>query len=434
MRFLMLMPGTGHFYCGSCLRDDWLARALRDLGHDTVVAPLYLPMMLEKPGTDEEVHMGGVNVYLQQKARLARHLPGWVSRLLDRPGFLRWVSRRGDMTSPRDLGAIAISILEGVDGRQAKEVEKLGEWARTIEEPDVIVISNVMLSGVGRQIGAELKRPVICTLQGEAPFLDALPQPYRDRAWEVLRKNVKDIDLLVPVSRYYGDLMQEKLGVAPERLAVVHNGIDLEDMREEPVPIAQRAPPTIGFLAQMSRDKGLHTLVDAFLILKERDRIKDLRLRVAGTQLKPDLPLVRELQQRVDERGCGADIEFLPNIERAEKLAFLQTLSVLSVPATYGESFGLYLLEAMASGVPVVQPGHGAFPEILEATGGGLLCEPDDPSSLAEKLEELLVDGDRSQALADCGRTSVLENFTATSMAHRFEEVCRMALEPSSPE
>jgi glycosyltransferase involved in cell wall biosynthesis len=174
----------------------------------------------------------------------------------------------------------------------------------------------------------------------------------------------------------------------------------------------------------MCRDKGLQTLVDAFLLLTERGRAGDLHLGIAGAQLKEDRPFVRELQQRLESRGCSDRVKVLPNITRAEKFRFLRSLSVLSVPATYGESFGLYLLEAMACGVPVVQPRHGAFPEILEATGGGVLCDPDDPASLCDALDELLQHESQAQKLATCGRRSVLESFSAERMAREFEAVC----------
>ncbi len=101
---------------------------------------------------------------------------------------------------------------------------------------------------------------------------------------------------------------------------------------------------------------------------------------------------------------------FSPNPNRAEKIAFLSGLTVLSVPATYGEAFGLYVLEALAAGVPVVQPRHGAFPEILAATGGGILCEPNDPRALADAFESLLLDPTQARALGEQGQIAVREN------------------------
>lgn len=432
MRFLQLVPGTGHYYCGSCLRDDTLGRGLRALGHEVVVAPLYLPLVLEQqvaadPAGDDRVHLGGINMYLQQKSRLFRYLPRFLADLLDKPGLLRWAARRGNLTEAPDLGAMAVSMLQGECGRQAKELDKLVAWASGLASPDVVVLSNIMLGGTVRRLKQALDRPCVATLQGEAPFLDALPPPASEKAWQILRERAASIDAFVAVSRSYGDLMRARLGLAPERVHVVYNGIDTADFQAEPRPASERRPPTIGYLARMCRDKGLPTLVDAFGILKQRSWSRGLRLRVAGTMLNEDRPLVGELTERLRARGLAADVDFLPNITRAQKLDFLGTLSALSVPATYGESFGLYLLEAMVAGVPVVQPRHAAFPEILAVTGGGLLCEPDDPASLAEALEQVLRDDETSRELARAGRRSVLERFTQERMAGEFVAVCRMA-------
>ena len=426
MQLMLLMPGTGYFYCGSCLRDTVLARALRRLGHDVVVVPLYLPLVQEDSPDEGQVHMGGINMYLQQKTRLARRLPRWLADLLDNPRLLRFISRRGNLTQAEDLGAMTLSMLQGEHGHQEKEVEKLVEWAAGMERPDVVVLSNAMLCGIVRRLKQELARPVVATLQGEAPFLDALPEPFSEQSWKALAERAKDIDAFVPVSHSYGSLMSARLGLEAERVHVIHNGLDLEDLKAEPEPLAGRRPKSIGYMARMCRDKGLHTLVEAFLLLKDRPGFEDLRLRVAGAMLREDRSLVKNLQARLSSQGWGDHAEFHPNVERSEKLSFLRSLSVLSVPATYGESFGLYLLEALAAGVPVVQPRHGAFPEILEATGGGILCEPDDASSLAQGLEELLLDESRSQELAQRGRQSVLENYSADRMAREFEEVCMM--------
>ncbi|MFQ5507488.1 MAG: glycosyltransferase family 4 protein, partial [Planctomycetota bacterium] len=367
MKFMLLVPGTGHFYCGSCLRDDSLGRALRQLGHHVVVAPLYLPLVTDQPADSEQVHMGGINMYLQQKTSLARYLPRWIERLLDSPAFLRFASRLGKLTEAPDLGEMTLSMLRGEHGRQAKELEKLVEWANAGDPPDVIVLSNVMLAGIARRLGKTLDRPVVSTLQGEAPFLDALPPPYSEQSWKLLGERVADIEAFVAVSRTYAERMRAKLGLEADRVHLVYNGLDLGGFGAEPEPLAVRTPRTIGYLARMCRDKGLHTLVEAFIALKERAGVPDLRLEVAGAMLNEDRAFVRSLKNRLESSGHAGDAGFLPNLARREKLAFLGRLSVLSVPATYGESFGLYLLEAWASGVPVVQPRHAAFPEILEA-------------------------------------------------------------------
>jgi glycosyltransferase involved in cell wall biosynthesis len=181
--------------------------------------------------------------------------------------------------------------------------------------------------------------------------------------------------------------------------------------------------PSLGFFARNSHAKGLHTLVDAFNLLKQQGKIANLKLRVAGTRSTGDDAFVEELQRKVEQNGFTSDAEFLPPLSRSEKIAFLQSLSVMSVPATYGEAFGLYVIEALACGVPVVQPRSGAFPELIEATGGGILCEPDDPQSLAEQLELLLTDRDHARALGEAGRKAVLRDFSSQKMAENFLQV-----------
>ncbi len=426
MNLLLLVPGTGHFYCGSCLRDDALAKALCALGHDAVVVPLYLPMMLEDGAetgaNDAPVHMGGINLYLQQKASVFRRLPQWLARWLDSPRLLRWASRRSSMTEAPYLGPMTLSMIRGESGRQAKELEKLIAWVASTDRPDVVLLSNVMLSGIVRRLREELGCPVVMTLQGEAPFLDSLQAPFAEQAWQELRARAPDIDAFIAVSHYYADLMRDRLALRPERVHVVHNGLDIEELRAEPRPLDERRPPAVGYLARMCKDKGLDTLVDAYLLLKEKGTVAGLRLRVAGVMLKEDRSFVADLRERLGAHI--ADVDFMPNVERAEKLAFLQTLSALTVPATYGESFGLYLLEAMAAGVPVVQPRHAAFPEILDATGGGVLCQPDSARSLADALEQVLLDGTHAAELAANGRRAVLERFHSERMAREFTEIC----------
>ncbi|MFT4513318.1 MAG: glycosyltransferase involved in cell wall biosynthesis [Planctomycetota bacterium] len=427
MRVMLLTPGTGHFYCGSCLRDDTLGQALQTLGHEVTSVPLYLPLQLEREQQEQPVHMGGINVYLQQKSRLARYLPSFVSKWLDRPSILRWASRRGNMTDASGLGPMTVSILRGESGKQALEVDKLIRWIATQPKPDVVIVSNAMLVGIVRRLRESLGVPILVTLQGETPFLDALSKVDADAAWQALRERTAEADALIAVSETYAKEMRQRLGNTTDKLHVVHNGIDTEGFA--PAATSQPGPKTIGYLARMCRDKGLDTLVDAFLILKQRGSVDGLRLRVAGVQLAEDQSYVRELQQRIASNGFADDAEFRPNIDRAEKVAFLHTLTALSVPARYQESFGLYLLEAMAAGVPVVQPRHAAFPEIVEATRGGVLCEPDDPDALANALESVLTDEILAQTLGQQGRMAVRERFTAEHMAQQVAEICERLVE-----
>ena len=430
MRILQLTPGTGSFYCGSCLRDNALVKALRVLGHDAQIAPLYLPFKLEDARDENatgEVHMGGINVYLQQLAPWLSRMPRFLAKALDSPRLLRLVAARSNMTDPSGLGALTLSVLRGEEGRQVGEVDKLIAWLKGLQKPDVILLSNAMLMGLARRIKAEIGCPVLCTLQGEAPFLDALSPKHSRACWETLAERSRDIAAFLPVSQYTGDLMGERMSLDPARVHVVHNGIELDEFK--PALVAP-ARPTIGFLARMCADKGLPQLVDAFVELHRRGSVAGLQLRAGGVCLSADEPLVRAQEQKLREAGIsvgpGAQAEFRRGLTLPEKLELLQSSSLLSVPAEYGESFGLYLLEAMATGVPVVQPRIHGFTEVVEATGGGVLYGPGE-NALADALEVLLLEPGKAHALGESARAAVQRNFSTERMARDVAEVCRMA-------
>ncbi|MFT7485208.1 MAG: glycosyltransferase involved in cell wall biosynthesis [Candidatus Paceibacteria bacterium] len=432
MRILLLTPGTGSFLCGSCSRDNTLSSALGELGHEAMIVPLYLPFKLEGsfgmdspvPGLAAErarVHMGGINVFLQQRFPLLAHLPQALRNWLDEEGLLRWVSTLGDMTNPAGLGKMTISMLLGEEGRQATEIARLLTWLEDQPQPDVIVLSNAMLIGLARRLRHELNVPILCTLQGEQPFLDALHPADSKRCWSILSERAQEVDGFVAVSRFTAELMQKRLQLDPAKVHVVQNGIDFDGY--EPAASVPDVP-TIGFLARMCADKGLPALVDAFLKLRARGNVPAARLVVIGVQLSEDRKLVRELHKRCLATGAGDAVEFHANVSKDDKIKHLRSFSLLSVPAAYGESFGLYLLEAMACGVPVVQPRQAGFTEVLEATGGGVLYDPADEEGLVTRLEEILLDPERARKLGLAGRESVLQNFNATRMARDVAKVC----------
>lgn len=432
MKVVLLTPGTGSYYCGVCMRDNALARELIRQGHDAVVVPMYLPLSLDEApakGT-EHVFFGGINVYLQQKFSFFRESPRWLDRLLDSRGLLRLAASRSDMTDGAELGALTLSMLEGEHGHQAKEVRQLVEWLVSGERPDAIWISTALLAGLARPIRDALKIPVICSLQGEDVFLDDLPEPWRARSWELLAACGKEIAAFVAPSRYYAELMGRRLGIAPPQLHVIPNGITLDGF--EPA-VAPESPPVIGFLARFILSKGLDLVAEAFLTLRKRGRFPAVRLRCIGAMTSADRALVRTLQKKFAAAGLHEAVEFHPNVSREKKIELLRTLSLLSVPARYGEAFGLYLIEALAAGVPLVQPRSGAFPEILEETGGGILFEEFTPDSLADAWETLLADPTRARDLGRRGRESVLARYSIERLARDYLAVTEQTTQSVSP-
>lgn len=424
MRIVILTAGTGSYYCGTCMRDNALALALRRQGHDAILVPMYLPLMLDETSAAEDAPLfyGGVYVYLQHVSRIFRKTPRWLDKLFDSPALLKKVAENAGMTTPAQLGTLTLSTLQGSEGNQAKELERMGEWLNGDAKADVICISNALLIGIAPYLKQKTSAKILCTLQGEDYFLDSLPEPHRTQCWETLSRQGQSVDGFIAVSQYYGDLMQKRANLPKERVHVVYNGIDLKGYRDLPeCPLPH--PPTIGYLARLNPLKGLHTLVEAYLLLRERNTLPDLRLSIAGTKNSADDRYLAELERRIAQAGLQASVTIQPNLSRDKKIDFLRSLSVMSVPATYGESFGLYLLEAWACGVPVVQPRHAAFPELLEITGGGELCEPDSVESLADTLEALLKQPECLQELGRNGQKSVFERFDVENMAAEFLRV-----------
>jgi len=430
MRIIQLTPGAGKMYCGACFRDQALVMALRKLGHDATLTPLYLPASFEEPAPEPRarIFFGGVSVYLEQKSALFRNAPRWFRRALASPWILNRAASAGSATLPSELGELTVSMLRGEEGRQAKELEDLGEWLAG-ERPEAVCLSNALLLGMARRLKSMLGAPVVCFLQGEDSFLDGLPVPHRQAAWEALAQRARDVDLFIAPSRYFGSLMARRLGLETDRVQVVHNGINLSGFEERgPAPES----PAIGFFARMCPEKGLDTLVEAFLLLRARNRVANLKLRMGGYCGPLDEPFVAALRERLRRAGAADAAEFRPNLPREEKLAFLKSLTVFSVPARYSEAFGLYLIEAMAAGIPVVQPDSSAFPEIIAATGGGTLCRPGDPESLADELEKLLLDPPKARALGEAGRKAVFEHFSAASMASKISALLANLAKKSS--
>lgn len=437
MYIFQLTPGAGGMFCGNCAHDNTLVAALRALGHDAVMLPLYLPIHVDEANESagQPIFFGGVNVYLEQKSALFRAAPRWLHRLLNSRRLLEWAAGRAAKTRAEDVGDVLFSMLKGEGGHQAREIAELVSWLREQAKPDVICLSNALLIGMARRLRDELGTPVVCLLQGEEPYLEALLEKHREPVWQLMTERARDLDAWIAPSRWAADRMIARLKLQPERVHVVHDGINLagfEVRNPQPAARSQKAP-VLGFFARMCRDKGLDTLVEAFIELKRRAKVPRLKLHVGGGCGPSDEPFVKDLRRRLAAAGCIGEVVFSPNLNRAEKLAFLSALTVFSVPALYGEAFGLYLIEALAAGVPVVQPRHGAFPEIISATGGGVLCEPNDAMALASAIEELLLDPNRARDLGNAGRQAVSERFTAEAMARETARVFeRLANAPSA--
>jgi glycosyltransferase involved in cell wall biosynthesis len=428
MKILSITAGAAGMYCGSCSRDNALAVELLARGHDVTLVPLYTPTMTDETNVSRDrVLFGGISIYLQQHLSLFRMTPRFVDRLWDAPRVIRAFASRSLSTDPRLLGDLTISMLEGEQGVLRKEFEKLLEWFADEPVPDVVNLPNSLLIALARPLRDALKRPICCTLQGEDLFLEGLVEPYRGRALELIRRHVPDVDRFIAVSDYYLPTMSSLLGIASDRMAVVPLGINLAGYErrhgESDRGRGEDDVFRVGYFARIAPEKGLHLLANAYPLFRRRTGDARVQLEAAGYLSAAHAPYLEDVRRSLDKAGLGHEFTYRGAVDRDGKLAFLRSLDVLSVPATYDEPKGVFLLEAAASGVPVVQPRRGAFTEIVEKTGGGLLVAPDDPEALAEGLYALWHDRSLAESLGERGFHGVRAHYSIAHSADRLLDV-----------
>lgn len=420
-------------YCGSCLRDNRLAATLRRAGRDVVAIPLYTPIRTDETAvTEPRVYFGGVGVYVRQRWPLVAKVPG-VARLLNSRPMLRLASKLAGATRAEQLGPLTLSVLKGEAGEQRATLAELIEGLRPLR-PAVVHLPNLLFLGLAAALRRELPARIVCSLSGEDLFIDALPEPWRSRAMEEIGRRAGDVDAYLAMTAYYARYAAEHFSLPPERVRHVPLGIRVADFASDRGAGDARGMPsvagrfTIGYLARICREKGVGVLIDAFIRLRGERR--DARLRIAGYLGAADRAYLEAQLKKAAAAGVRGDIDVLGEVTLDEKVAFLRSLDLLSVPSVYAESKGLYVLEALAAGVPVVQPRHGSFPELVEATGGGVLVKPGDGAALAGAIAGLMDDASRRSALGAAGAAGVAAQFTDELMAGRMWDVYRAVAGP----
>ena len=422
MRILSFTGGAGTMYCGSCLRDNALAAELLARGHDVLLMPVYTPTRTDERNVSQhQVFFGGISVFLEQYSSLFRHTPRFLDRLWDSEWALRMATSKQISVDPKHLGELTVSMLRGEQGLQQKEIRKLLEWLVTEPRFDVVNLPYSLLIGMAEPIKRTLKVPVCCTLQGEDLFLDGLGEPYRQQSLDLIRAASVHVDAFLPVSRYYLEYMPGYLGVPAAKMRLAPLGINLDGYDSRRAP--RTGTFTIGYFARVAPEKGLQALCEAYRRLRAKHPSGQSRLVAAGYLAPEHQGYLDGAIRLLREAGLESEFEYRGELDRSQKIAFLQGLDVLSVPATYNEPKGMFLLEAMANGVPVVQPRRGAFPEIVEKTGGGLIVDADDPDALADGLLALWRDPARAAALGAAGAAGVREHYTAGRMAEDVENI-----------
>jgi glycosyltransferase involved in cell wall biosynthesis len=425
MRIAYITAGAAGMYCGSCLHDNTLAAALLEMGEDVILIPTYTPLRTDEADVSiNRIFFGGINVYLQQKSAVFRHTPWWFDRLLDHPALLNSLSRRAGSVDPAQLGDLTVSMLRGEAGRQRKELEKLVHWLVTDVKPDVVHLSNSMQIGMARMLRERSGPPVVCQLSGEDLFIEKLPPPHYAAAREHLRERAADVDAFVAINRYYADFMADYLAVDRAKVHVIPHGVKLEGHGSR-VSKQPHEPRVIGYLARICHDKGLHLLVEAAEQLAARPDVPQFEVRAAGYLGVADKPYLAAIEKKAAAGPLAGKFHYIGELNRAEKIAFLQTLDVFATPTVYRESKGLPALEAMANAVPVVLPDHGSFSGLVADTGGGLLHRPHDATDLADRLAEMLDNPDRASQYGAAGREAIQDRYHAAAMARQTRDLYR---------
>src|SRR4051812_14925087 len=352
MKIVYLAAGAAGMYCGSCLHDNTLAAALLKLGEDVLLVPTYTPLRTDEENvSDGHLFFGGINVYLQQKSPVFRHTPWFLDSLLDRPGVLTWATRGGPSLEAERLGDLTVSMLEGEHGHQSKEVRKLVHWLSSESKPDIVHLSNAMLLGMAREV-RKLDVPIVCSLSGEDIFLEKLAEPHYSRARAALRERAAEVEGFVALNNYYADFMAAYLEVPRRRISVIPHGLNLDGHG------SRKGSPdgvfTIGYLARICPEKGLHNLVAAAERLHDMAGLPPFRIRVAGYLGALDRPYLDAIEKRVATWNRPGAFSYVGELTRAEKISFLQSLDVMCLPTVYRESKGILVLEAWANEVAVV--------------------------------------------------------------------------------
>ncbi len=410
MQIVHIVPGSGgSFYCGNCLRDSTYIKGLKQAGLEVVKVPMYLPIFADEHDLEEiPVFYGAISLYLKHSFPILQKAPQWLDRILNSGPALKFAASMAGSTNAKGLEDMTISMLLGEQGEQKKELDHLVDWIGEHCDADVIHLSNALLLGLARRIKERLNVPVVCTLQDEDVWINAMDKVFGERTWKLMSERARDVDAFFAVSEFFAKKMQKKLQIPQRKLYTQYIMVNPDDYN---YINTKEKTPAIGYISRMCEENGLEVLIDAFILLKKDSSFKDTMLVITGGKTGDDDKFLRRIRKKIADASVQQYIEFHKDFEEDGRRDFFNKVSMVSVPVLEGEAFGLYILESITSGVPVVQPALGAFPEIIELAGGGITYQPNSPKELANSLAILLNDPEKLSELSRAGRKGIIEHF-----------------------
>lgn len=418
MNIVYLITGSGgSFYCGNCYRDMLYIKAIRKVpGIIASAIPLYLPP--DTSGLDAEfdknVFFGAISMYLREKVPFLRKMPASLDKIFNAAPMLKIAARQAGTTRTEGLENLTLNMIKGDNALREHEVDRLVAYLTKDSKPDAIHLSNALIIGLASQLKTRLNCKIICSLQNEDDWINEMVEPYQSKAWKMIAEESVHVDAFVSPSRYYKDLFISKTGVTGNNIYVVPSGIESSPA---PEPRKNDHAPALGYYCRINSQNGFDKIVDAFIDIKQLDKIKGLTLHVSGGFTSDDKPFINKQLKKLKKLGLSDSVIIYDEFQGPPKEEFFSNIDIMSVPVRKYDAYGLYVLEANAAGVAVVQPATGAFPEILEKTGGGILYSPDNKDELVSGILKLFGDKKLMQNLGEIGRKNVRLELTLGNMS-----------------
>ena len=424
MKIIYLITGSGgSFYCGNCYRDMIYLRAIRKVQGITASAiPLYLPpdeSTFEK-GLDKKVFFGAISMYLREKVPFLKNMPVFLDKVFDSAPMLKMAAHRAGSTRTEGLEDMTLNMIRGENAFPEKELQRLVNYLTKDGKPDIIHLSNALIIGLARRIKKKIDVKIVCSLLNEDDWIDEMAEPYQSKAWKLISKEAINVDAFLSPSNYYKDFFISKTGISGDNFNVIPLGIDPVTLTN----IQKRDNwPSIGYFCRISSQNGFDKLVDAFIDLKSGNSLPGLTLHVSGGYTGDDKPFISEQIRRIKSNGLKSFVRIYPEFQGNSKQEFFSNIDIMSVPVRKHDGYGLYILEANAAGIPVVQPATGAFPEIIARTKGGITYSPDNASELSATILNLLNENELRLRLGKQGKENVLNELSLEKMSEGLSEV-----------
>jgi len=283
------------------------------------------------------------------------------------------------------------------------------------EQFDVLHFHEPWVPVLSRQILSRSNTVNVATFHAKLPET-AVSRTMAKAITPYTKPLLRHIDAFTAVSEAAAEYL---LSLADVSVEIIPNGIDLKHFRK-PASIVRPAdqPKTILYVGRLEHRKGVKYLLQAFAQLQARE--PEVHLLIAGDG--PDREKLEQLSRELELRH----VEFLGFIDEATKKRLLHTADLFCSPAIFGESFGIVLLEAMASGLVTVAGDNPGYESVMQGLGQLSLINPKDSSLFAHRLQLLLMDDDL-RALWKKWAQGYVRQFDYAKVVNRYEAVYETA-------